>query len=104
MHTRIYITHPCHGRRRLLFAQHPGINFAPVSIIECHLYSPTGLVSSRFFGSHFASFQKPLAAASMARTRKSNERQNKLVPALFAFPFPVAIHLHDMSVVIFVSF
>jgi hypothetical protein len=46
-----------------------------------------------FFGCGFANLQKPLAAAAMTRLRQPNERENKLVPALFALPSPVAIHL-----------
>jgi hypothetical protein len=45
-----------------------------------------------FFGRGLANLQKPFAPAPMTWLRESNERKNKLVPALFALPSPVAIH------------
>ena len=47
-----------------------------------------------FFARSFADFQKPFAAASMARFGDSHQRQNELKAASFALPFPVAIDLH----------
>ena len=46
-----------------------------------------------FFGRGLANLQKPFATAPMTWLRKTDERENKLVPALFALPSPVAIHL-----------
>src|ERR1019366_222942 len=55
------------------------------------------LVRSVFFDSGFAYFQKPFAAASMARVGKTNQAEYKLITAFLAFPSPVAIHLHTRS-------
>src|SRR5580704_12486064 len=51
------------------------------------------LVSSMLFRSGLADLQKPFASAPMTSLGQPNERKYKLIPTLFAFPFPVAIHL-----------
>src|SRR5208282_4301683 len=94
MHHGIYISHSRHRRRRLFFAQQPCINFASVSIVECHCCSPIASVGYMLFRCGFAYFQKPFAAASMAGFGKTNQREYELIATFFAFPSPVAIHPH----------